>query len=315
MQSRLITGQNFYAKPFLKWAGGKRQLLNEIHRNLPSNIKDSKEIKLYFEPFLGGGSVFFYLKNNFKIENSIISDINPELMLTYKCIQTNPEDLKEILKTMRNNYINKRTFEEKREYYNSIRNSFNNNMSEINLNKLKEHHIERAAQTIFMNKTCFNGLFRVNKEGKFNVPMGKYKNPTIYDPDNIDEVHNVLNNNNVTLKIQDYLNIEKDVTKDSFVYLDPPYRPISKTSSFTDYYKDGFNEEDQINLCNFIQRLTKKNKAKVMLSNSQTDDGFFEKHYSNQNIQNVKARRYINSNAKKRNEINELIITNYSAHI
>lgn len=322
MQTRLIKGQNFYAKPFLKWAGGKRQLLDEIHKKLPINIKKSKQIKIYYEPFLGGGSVFFYLKNNFEIEKSIISDINPELMLTYKCIQTRPEDLKEILKEMQDCYDNKKTLEEKKKYYEVIRKKFNDNINEINLNNIKNCHVERAAQTIFMNKTCFNGLFRVNKEGKFNVPMGKYKNPKIYDPNNIDEVHNVLNDDKkVTIKIQDYLDIEKeiitvgeDVNKDSFVYLDPPYRPISKTSSFTDYYKDGFSDEDQINLCNFIQRLT-ENKANVMLSNSQTDDDFFEKHYSEQNIHPVKARRYINSNAKKRNEINELIITNYSVHI
>ena len=320
MQTKLTKGQPFNAKPFLKWAGGKRQLLNEIHKKLPKNIKDSNKIKIYYEPFLGGGSVFFDLKNNFEIEHAVISDINPELMLTYKCIQTHHEDLKKILKKMEDNYNNKKTFEKKKDYYEQIRRSFNDNINEINLNNINKSHIERAAQTIFMNKTCFNGLFRVNKEGKFNVPMGKYKNPSIYDPDNIDEVHALLNDN-VTIKIQNYLDIEKEindvgkeVNKDSFVYLDPPYRPISKTSSFTDYYKDGFTEDDQINLCKFIQRLT-KNKINVMLSNSKTEDGFFERHYSEQNIYSVKARRFINSNAKKRNEINELIITNYSVHI
>ena len=308
MQSRLKPGQNFYAKPFLKWAGGKRQLVNEIEERLPVNFKKPKEDLIYYEPFLGGGSVFFYLKNHYTIKKSVISDINPELMLTYKCIQKKPEDLKNELKKMKKEYSDRKTFENKKNYYNDIRTLFNDNISEINLNE-KDIDVKRAAQTIFLNKTCFNGLFRVNKEGKFNVPMGKYKKPSIYDPDNIDEVHRVLNDN-VTIKIQDYQDIEKDVEKNSFVYLDPPYRPISKTSSFTDYSKNGFGEDDQINLCKFIQRLT-KNDVNIMLSNSQTNDGFFEKYYAKQKRHPVKARRYINSNPKKRNEINELIITNY----
>ena len=315
MQTRLIPSQNFYAKPFLKWAGGKRQLLNEIKNNLPKDIigKDDNgneiELKQYFEPFVGGGSVFFCLKNNYKIKKSVISDINPELMLTYKCIQKKPELLKHYLKKLKNTYSDKRTWAKKKKYFYDIRDCFNNNLHEINLKKINDEEIKRAAQMIFLNKTCFNGLYRVNKEGKFNVPIGNYKNPSIYDSDNIDEIHKLLNDN-VIIKIQDYLNIEKYVKKDSFVYLDPPYRPVSKTSSFTDYYKDGFDENDQINLCKFIQRL-KNNGAKVMLSNSKTDDGFFEKHYSTSNIYPVKARRYINSNAEKRKEIDELIITNY----
>ena len=315
MQSRLIQGQYFYAKPFLKWAGGKRQLLCEIKKNLPKNIKDPNTI--YFEPFLGGGSVFFYLKNKYPIKKSIISDINPELMLTYKCIQKDPEGIKKELKEMREKYLRKCTFEDKKDYYNSIRETYNDNIYKINLNKINEQDVKRAAQTIFTNKTCFNGLFRVNKEGKFNVPMGRYENPKIYDPDNIDEIHNVLNDN-VIIKIQDYLeiekNIKKNIAKNSFVYLDPPYRPINKTSSFTEYYKNGFTDDDQIRLCEFIQRLT-KNGVNVMLSNSKTKDGFFEKHYSDQKIHPVKARRNINSNGKKRNEIDELIITNYSINI
>lgn len=281
MQTRLTPSQNFYAKPFLKWAGGKRQLLNEINSKLPDDFKKSDKDFVYYEPFLGGGSVFFYLKNHYNdnIKKSVISDINPELMLTYKCIQKKPEDIKEELKGMKSKYLKNNTFEKKREYYNEIRDKFNAKLPKINLNKINDTDVERAAQTIFLNKTCFNGLFRVNKEGKFNVPMGKYKNPSIYDPDNIDEVHKVLNDN-VDIKIQDYLNIEEKIEKDSFVYLDPPYRPISKTSSFTDYYKNGFAEEDQLNLCEFIQRLTDK-KINVMLSNSQTDDGFLKNTIQN----------------------------------
>lgn len=312
MQTRLIPNQKFYAKPFLKWVGGKRQLLNEITNRLPNEIKNTKIIPTYIEPFLGGGSVFFHLKNKFNVEKSIISDINPELMLTYKCIQTHPEDMKEFLNYMQKTYNEKSTFEEKKEYYHTIRQSFNRNLHGINIDKINEDEIKRAAQTIFMNKTCFNGLFRVNKKGEFNVPIGRYKNPTIYDPDNIDEVHYALNDN-VIIKVQNYLDIEKNINSDSFVYLDPPYRPISKTSSFTGYYKDGFDEEDQINLCELIQRLNQKN-INTMLSNSQTDDGFFEKKYSKQYKYSVKANRSINSNGKKRNKVNELIITTYNPY-
>jgi len=313
MQTRLVQKQKFYGKPFLKWAGGKTQLLDEIEKRLPEEILKNKKIESYYEPFIGGGSVFIYLKNNYNIENSIISDINPELILTYKIIQKHPEELIQILKIMKEEYL-KSNKEKRKEYYLSVRNSFNKYVGTINYEKTDKKNIQRAAQLIFMNKTCFNGIFRLNSEGKFNVPMGKYKNPKIYDEDNIFEVHKLLNDN-VIIKTQDYLNSENDIKQNYFVYLDPPYRPLTKTSSFTSYYKTSFDDEDQKILCEYIQRLTKKN-VKVMLSNSDptnTDenDDFFEKLYSNQNIDKVQARRNINSNGKKRNKINELIITNY----
>lgn len=313
MQTRLVQKQKFYGKPFLKWAGGKTQLLDEIEKRLPEEILKNKKIESYYEPFIGGGSVFIYLKNNYNIENSIISDINPELILTYKIIQKHPEELIQILKIMKEEYL-KSNKEKRKEYYLSVRNSFNKYVGTINYEKTDKKNIKRAAQLIFMNKTCFNGIFRLNSEGKFNVPMGKYKNPKIYDEDNIFEVHKLLNDN-VIIKTQDYLNSENDIKQNYFVYLDPPYRPLTKTSSFTSYYKTSFDDEDQKILCEYIQRLTKKN-VKVMLSNSDptnTDenDDFFEKLYSNQNIDKVQARRNINSNGKKRNKINELIITNY----
>ena len=313
MQTRLIQSKNFYGKPFLKWAGGKTQLLDEIEKRLPKEILKNKKIESYHEPFLGGGSVFIYLKNNYNIENSIISDINPELILTYKIIQKHPNKLIKYLKDMKKEYL--RLDEEKQnEFYLSVRHSFNENVGKINFGKTHDKQVKRASQLIFMNKTCFNGIFRVNSEGKFNVPMGKYKNPPIYDEENILEVSRLLNDN-VVIKTQDYLDSENDIEKNSFVYLDPPYRPLTKTSSFTSYYKTSFDDEDQKILCEYIQRLTKKN-VKVMLSNSDPtntdeDDDFFEKLYSKQRIDKVKARRNINSNGKKRNKINELIITNY----
>ena len=214
MQTRLIQNKNFYGKPFLKWAGGKTQLLNEIEKRLPKKILKNKKIESFHEPFIGGGSVFIYLKNNYDIKNSIISDINPELILTYKIIQKRPKTLIKYLKKIKKEYL--RLDEEKRnEYYLSVRHSFNENVGKINFNKTNDKQVKRASQLIFMNKTCFNGIFRLNSEGKFNVPMGKYKNPPIYDEDNILEVSRLLNDN-VQIKAQDYLDSEKDMEKNSF---------------------------------------------------------------------------------------------------
>lgn len=312
MQSRLVQGQNFYAKPFLKWMGGKGQLLNEIDKRLPQIVKDD-ELEYYFEPFVGAGSVFFHLKNNYTINKSIISDINPELILTYKAIQKDYKKLIKELKPLKNDYLNCKTPEDQKNNYLEIRKSFNEDLKKIDYDKIGKLQFKRAAQMIFLNKTCFNGMFRVNKEGKFNVPAGRYENPSIYDEDNLYEVHRVLNDN-VLIKTQDFLKIEDYVTEKSFIYLDPPYRPLNETSNFTQYYKENFGDLDQIRLCQFIQRLTKKH-IPVLLSNSDSKNednkSYFGKLYKNQKIEPVKARRNINANGKKRNAINELIIKNY----
>ena len=217
MQSRLVQGQNFYAKPFLKWMGGKGQLLNEIDKRLPQIVKDD-ELEYYFEPFVGAGSVFFHLKNNYTINKSIISDINPELILTYKAIQKDYKKLIKELKPLKNDYLNCKTPEDQKNNYLEIRKSFNEDLKKIDYDKIGKLQFKRAAQMIFLNKTCFNGMFRVNKEGKFNVPAGRYENPSIYDEDNLYEVHRVLNDN-VLIKTQDFLKIEDYVTEKSFVRL------------------------------------------------------------------------------------------------
>lgn len=312
MQSRLIQGQNFYAKPFLKWVGGKGQLLKEIDQRLPKIVKDD-ELECYFEPFVGAGSVFFHLKNNYKISKSIISDINPELILTYKAIQKDYKKVIKELKPLKREYRDCKTPEEQKNNYLDKRKLFNANLEEINYNKLRKIEFERAAQMIFLNKTCFNGMFRVNKEGKFNVPAGRYENPSIYDEDNLYEVHRVLNDN-VIIKIQDFEEIEPYITDKSFIYLDPPYRPLNKTSSFTQYSKENFDDSDQIRLYQFIQRLTKKH-VPILLSNSDSKNeenkSYFKELYKNQKVEPVKARRNINANGKKRKEVDELIIQNY----
>lgn len=313
MQSRLIQDKNFYAKPFLKWVGGKGQLLKEIDKRLPP-IVTKNELEYYFEPFVGAGSVFFHLKNNYDIEKSIISDINPELILTYKVIKKDYKKLIKELNPLKEKYLSyEKKPEKQKEFYLDTRKSFNANLDKIDFNTYDKTHIKRAAQTIFMNKTCFNGMFRVNREGKFNVPAGRYKNPSIFDENNLYEVHKVLNDK-VIIKTQDFSETEEYITGKAFVYLDPPYRPLNKTSSFTQYYKENFGDLDQIRLCQYIQRLTKKN-IPVMLSNSDSknneNNSFFKKLYSNQTVEPVKARRNINANGKKRNAINELIIKNY----
>lgn len=312
MQTRLVAGQKFYAKPFLKWIGGKGQLLKEIDNRLPEIVKND-ELEYYFEPFVGAGSVFFHLKNNYQIKKSIISDINPELILTYNVIKKDYKKLIKALKPLKNEYLDYEDPEEQKKFYLKTRESYNKNLKKIDYNSYSKAHIQRAAQMIFINKTCFNGMFRVNKDGKFNVPAGRYKNPSIYDEDNLREVHRVLNNH-VIIKTQDFSKTEEYIVKNSFVYLDPPYRPLNKTSNFTQYYKDNFGDLDQIRLCQYIQRLTKKN-IPVMLSNSDSKNednkSYFKKLYSHQRIEPVKARRNINANGKKRNVINELIIRNY----
>lgn len=315
MQSRLIQGQNFYAKPYLKWAGGKGQLLKEIDKRLPEIVKKN-ELEYYFEPFVGAGSVFFHLKNNYKIKKSIISDINPELILTYKIIQEDYKKLIKMLKKMKKEYLElEDNNEDQKNYYYNVRKNFNENLKKIDIDapKYDETHFKRAAQMIFLNKTCFNGMFRVNKNGEFNVPAGRYKNPSIYDKDNLKEVNKVLNDN-VLILTQDFEKTEKYINENSFVYLDPPYRPLNKTSHFTQYYKSNFGDLDQIRLSQYIERLS-KNNINVMLSNSdsknENNKSFFRELYNGHEIETVKARRNINANGKKRNAIDELIIRTY----
>lgn len=198
-------------------------------------------------------------------------------------------------------------------FYLNVRQSFNDNLSNFNYDIYDEESIIRSAQIIFMNKTCFNGLYRVNKKGKFNVPHGKYKNPTICNENNLNNVHHILKG--TTIVNASYLESEELIDDKSFVYLDPPYRPLNKTSSFTDYSNCGFDDNNQIELANYYKKIHAKG-AKVMLSNSDphnvdVNDNFFDDLYSEFNIYRILAKRSINSNANKRGAINELLITNY----
>ncbi len=299
------------AKPFLKWAGGKGQLLGHFSDLYPKELKSGK-IKNYYEPFLGGGAVFFDIIQKFKIEKAWLYDINPELILTYKVIQKDVDTLLDFLSTYEHNYIPLDKTDRKAFYY-DIRETFNSDRFDINYKKYSESWCSRAAQIIFLNKTCYNGLFRFNNSGGFNTPAGDYKNPRICDTQNLKAVSKVLQG--VVIKCADYENVLEDIKDNSFVYFDPPYRPISRTSSFTSYSKHDFLDEHQKHLALVFSELNERNQL-VMLSNSDPknadiNDNFFDHIYSKFTIQRIPARRNINSKASGRGALNEIVVTNY----
>ena len=288
--------------PFVKWAGGKSQSLDILSRYLPKNIS---EIKKYAEPMVGGGALFFNILSRYNFEQLYISDINAELINSYKVIKDNVEDLIIKLNDMQKVFLSLAE-NGRKDFYYKIRNDFNN--TEL----LEKTAVDKAAQFIFLNKTCFNGLYRVNRKGQFNVPMGAYKNPTICDEENLRNISKLLKN--VVIVCGDYTLSKTFIDKETFVYLDPPYRPISETSGFTSYNSEIFNDNEQIRLSEFIKEIDKKG-AKIILSNSDpknvnAEDNFFDDLYKDYKINRVKATRMINSNAEKRGEINELLICN-----
>ena len=292
-------------KPFIKWVGGKGQLLPEINKLYP--IELGKTINKYAEIFIGGGAVLFDILSKYKLDEVYISDKNLELINAYKSIRDNIDILIKSLKEMEEEYIplddenRKIYYYEKRQKYNKLK---------INI---EENNIEKASLFIFLNKTCFNGLYRVNKKGEFNVPMGAYKNPKICDKENLKNVSMALKN--VKIIYADYRESESFIDEKTFVYIDPPYRPLNTSSSFTSYTENDFSDKEQIELAEYIDLLNKK-KAKIVISNSDPknnniDDNFFDELYKNYNINRVKATRMLNSNASLRGAINELLITNY----
>lgn len=299
------------AKPFLKWAGGKGQLLEKFNDFYPEELKSGK-IKNYYEPFVGGGAVFLNIVQHFKIENSTLYDINKDLVLTWKVVQKDVIELIDTLYQIQKQYHSLSEEERKKMYYNT-RNDFNYKKQKINYDTYNKEWIAHASNLIFLNKTCFNGLFRFNSKGEFNVPMGSYKNPKILDAENLTLVSGLLKKS--TIKLADFKEVEKDLVPDSFVYFDPPYRPLNVTSSFTAYNSTSFNDSNQKELANLFQKIHAMG-VKQMLSNSDPknvnpDDTFFDDLYQNFNISRVAAKRAINSNAKKRNTINEILVTNY----
>lgn len=292
-------------KPFIKWVGGKGQLLSEINKLYPVEL--GKNINKYAEIFVGGGAVLFDILSKYKLDEVYISDKNLELINTYKSIRDNVDILIKSLKEMEEQYIPLDT-ENRKDYYYKKREEYNS----LKINS-EVNNIEKAVLFIFLNKTCFNGLYRVNKKGEFNVPMGAYKKPKICDEENLKNVSLTLRN--VKIVYADYRESESFIDEKTFVYIDPPYRPLNITSSFTSYTENDFNDKEQIELAEYINVLNKKG-AKIVISNSDPknndiDDNFFDELYDNYNINRVKATRMLNSNASLRGAINELLITNY----
>lgn len=299
------------AKPFLKWVGGKRQLLEQFEELYPTKLK-LKKIKNYYEPFVGGGAVFFDVAQKYEIENAFLYDINEELILTYKVIQKDVNKLIEFLYKY-DLFYKKLNEKKQKEYYYEIRENFNLQRFNIDYNKYSENWIPRAAQTIFLNRTCFNGLFRFNSKGGFNSPMGRYKNPKILDEQNLLSVSKLFEI--ATIRKADFKEVRNDIKNNSFVYFDPPYRPISETASFTSYSKFNFQDDEQLQLASLFYDLNEQGHY-LMLSNSDPkntnpEDDFFETIYANFNIQRVDAKRSINSDPNKRNSIKEIVVTNY----
>ncbi len=291
-----VVTQKCLAKPFLKWAGGKGQLMDEIVARLPNGL-DTGEINTYIEPFVGGGAVFFYVAQNYPdIKRFYLFDINQDLVNCYNAIKTNVETLIDELHSLEEAFLRKRSG--RKDFYYEIRDQFNSDRS--------------PAKLIFLNKTCYNGLYRVNRKDEFNVPFGNYKNPTICDEENLRNVSTLLQKAKIICG--DFTHCEKYINDHSFVYFDPPYRPLSATASFTSYSKDSFSEEDQVKLAKFCRKMHSRG-AKFLLSNSDPKnkdpkDHFFQAHYKGFKIDKVRANRQINCKASSRGHIDELIIIN-----
>lgn len=269
--------------PVLKWVGGKRQLLNELTPLLPPRFST------YCEPFVGGGALLFHLKPN----TAYVNDINGDLIRVYNVIKSDVETLITTLQNFKNEadyFYSVRDWDRDKERYSSL------------------SDIQKAARVLYLNKTCYNGLFRVNNSGEFNSPFGNYRNPNIVNAPTLRAVSSYLNNATIHLSSLDYEEVLNTLPKGTFVYLDPPYDPVSDTSSFTGYSKGGFTHDDQIRLRKCCDDLDKRG-LKFMLSNSATN--FIREQYSSYHITIVKAKRAVNSDSTKRGEVDEVVVRNY----
>jgi len=292
------------ARPFIKWVGGKSQLLNEISDNYPPNFTK------YCEPFVGGGAVLFDILSTKHPESVLINDINKELINTYSQIKNNCDGMINQLSEIQTLYKSN-SLEENKAFFYEKRKRFN----ELKVNGNDAENLEKAALFIFLNKTCFNGLYRVNSKGLFNVPFNNAKNPLLCDEENLRACSEVLRN--VEMRVGDYKQCKDFIDSNTFIYIDPPYRPLTQTAAFTSYSENGFTDKEQRELGDFITEISNKG-AMVLASNSDPknsdiNDDFFDDLYSNFEIKRVSAARMINSNAKKRGAINELLISNIAS--
>ncbi|MBY0380012.1 MAG: DNA adenine methylase [Burkholderiales bacterium] len=302
--------KNKVAKPFVKWAGGKTQLLPKLMDIINQNYIN-KEIKQYIEPFIGGGALFFLLYSQNKIKSAILSDINQDLILVYTTVQKYVQSLITQLQLLVDEYY-KSDIESQEYMFYSIRKSYNLERLDFNYIGEEAHDfVDRATKFIFLNRTCFNGLFRQNNKGEFNVPFGKYKKPKICDTDNLIACSIALQDAQIICG--DFESSLQYICKNSLIYLDPPYKPISKTSSFTKYHKDNFDDNDQIRLANYIKSVDKLG-ANIILSNSDpkvaNNNDFFDQLYKEFNITRVEAMRNIGSSSNSRVYVKELLINN-----
>lgn len=305
----MIAENKITGKPFLKWAGGKGQLLPQLEAALPRVLFEEEFI--YIEPFVGGGAMLFFMLQKFpNIKRVVINDINANLTEAYKTIKDCPEDLVCQLEKIEQQYLSISEYEEQRTFYLEMRRKFNED---------KMTPIDKTAILIFLNRTCFNGLYRENAKGFFNVPFGRYVNPTICNKELIYADNELLNKFDVQIMTGDFKqtvkHIENNIT--TFFYFDPPYRPLSSTSSFNTYVKEVFGDEEQKNLADFCQLISLHKDVLWMLSNSDCSsknpkDTFFEDIYSDFIINRVSAVRAINANPNKRGRLTELLISNYT---
>lgn len=292
-------------KPFVKWAGGKGSLVKHLSAHLPDNFRDKRNVT-YVEPFVGGGAMLFYMLTHFtNIRRVVINDVNEDLIFCYKLIKNTPQTLIEQLKRIANEYLQLSNMDEKSRYYYKVRDKYNSKET------IDE---EKAAYFMFLNKTCFNGLYRVNTCGKFNVPFGKYKNPTICNDKLILADHELLKK--VDIYAGDYSEIMRFLGKGyNYIYIDPPYRPLSGTAYFKEYSHNVFDDKEQEKLKIFCDIMTARG-CKIMQSNSNSmdDDGesYFAKLYQGYHITQIEAHRYINAHVGKRNKETELLIMNYN---
>lgn len=302
------------AKPFLKWAGGKSSSLEAFNNYYPKGIMNGK-LDDYIEPFVGGGAVFFDVIKKANFKNIILNDLTEELINAYNIIQNHVDELISTLKLKEKEYLDKDKDGRKRYYYNT-RHLFNKQKLWIKEQSLIES-IDFAANLIFLNRTCFNGLYRLNSKGEFNVPIGSYTNPTICNSSNLKSVSNALKN--VILTSKDFENSIDILTNSNpsktFIYIDPPYRPLPFSQSFKSYSKSDFNDSEQERLASWFCKLDKEGYY-LMLSNSDPtekdpNDTFFEELYKGYNIKKIKVPRAINSKGTGRNAIPEILVTNY----
>ena len=289
----------------MKWAGGKGQLLGQLSEHLPQQI--SEEPFTYIEPFVGGGAMLFYMLQSYgNIRKAVINDVNEDLILTYRIIKDDVEALIANLDRMEKDYLAISDQEGRSQIFYEVRERYNQHIGD---------NIERASQLIFLNKTCFNGLFRVNRRGQFNVPFGKYANPTICNAKLLRADSQLLQSAQVEICQGDYAQTIKHIDGLTFVYLDPPYRPLDATSSFTAYAKGDFNDDDQRALATFCHQLSDAGcywmESNADCSAKNPEDTFFEDLYADYRIERVYASRFINANPEKRGKLTELVIKNY----